>query len=164
MALSSALVDRARLQTSERLQRRLADGSIVPVKVEGTSQMERVFGPYFDCRVDWPAAPEANDASGGRERVAQHPTLIFDVFDENDDPVVLNAEQRVTVESDDFGTITYEITGEPVMYRKKVGMIVGVANLVRVVDQTIVEGRVAQVVDAERSSLTLTPSGTELTA
>lgn len=160
MSLSSVLVDRGRALTNQALQQRMPDGSLRPLKVEGETQYQYGYGPYFDCRVDSPAAAEGNDPSGGKTQVEQHPTLIFDVYDENDDPVVLHASNRVAVESEDFGTAVFELTGEPVVYRKKYGLVCGEAALVRVLDPGISLGPVARVTDTEsNSTVTVTGGG-----
>lgn len=159
MGLSSVLVDRGRVIAYTALMQQMPDGSKVPVRVEGTTQMEWVYGQYFDCRVDSPAAPEGEDAAGGRVRTAQRPTLIYSLEDDDGNPVELNADDRVTVESDDLGTATFEVTGEPVLYRKKQDLICGEALLVRVLTFDVADGRVSQLADAATQPLHIATSG-----
>lgn len=140
--------------------RRMPDNSLVPVKVEGETQMEWVYSQYFDARVDSPAAAEANDAAGGRVRTAQHPTLIFDLEDDDGNPVQLHADDRVEVISEAFGTQTFQITGEPVLYRKKEDLVCGEAALVRLLDFGVTQGRTSQVADAETTTVGISSSGT----
>lgn len=66
MGLSSVLVDQARVLRYVALQTQAADGTITRLRIEGETQMEWVAGPYFDCRIDSPAAPEAEDSAGGQ--------------------------------------------------------------------------------------------------
>lgn len=159
MGLSSALVDRARPITFEALMRHLPDGTLVPVRVEGTTQREWVYGQWFDCRIDYPEAGGANDAAGGRSRVSQHPVMIFDVFDDDDNPVVLTNEMRVQVESDDFGSYTWRLTGEPTLYRKKRDLKCGEVTIERLLDWPAVDGRVTQLADAATQPVHIIPSG-----
>lgn len=159
MGLSSVLVDQARVLTNSAVLRHNPDGSTTRVRVEGETLMGWVYGPYFDCRVDSPAAPEATDAAGGRVRTAQHPSLIYELEDVNGDPVVLTADDKITVESEDFGTATFEITGQPVIYRKKQDTVCGVAALVQVLDFGVPDGPVSQVGDGGTTTITITPSG-----
>lgn len=140
MALSSVLVDCARVLTFEAQMIRQPDGSLVRFRVEGETQMSWVFGPYFDCRIDSPEAAESNDAAQGRVEIAQRVSMIFDAEDYDDNPVVLHANDRVEVTSCDWGgSLLFEVSGEPTLDRKKVGIICGEAVLVRLVDETVVE-------------------------
>lgn len=140
MALSSILVDLGRVATYQAKMIRQPDGSLVRFRVEGETQMEWVFGSYFDCRIDAPNAPEGNDAGGARVEIAQRPSFIFDVEDYDENQVELHANDRVEVTSEDWGgPFLYEVGGEPTLYRKKYGLICGEATLVRLIDETVVE-------------------------
>jgi hypothetical protein len=99
------------------------------VKVEGETQMEWQAGEWFACRIDSPEAAEAEDAAGGRVRTDQHRALIYDLEDESGAPVVLTADSRVEVVSEELGTATYELSGQPTLYRKKTDLIAGQAAL-----------------------------------
>lgn len=159
MALSAALVDRGRAITFERLMRHLPDGTVQPIRIEGEDQFEWTYGPYFDCRLDSPAAPKVTDAAGGRDRAASKPTLMFALEDDFDNPVELHDDDRVEVESDEFGTLTFRLTGEPVIYRKKIDLVCGEAALSRLLDPPVVTGRVAQIVDNTTAVVTIASGG-----
>ena len=131
MGLSSVLVDTGRVLTFTAQMS--SDLVPVPVKVEGETQMTWVAGEWFACRVNSPAASEAEGA--GRERVAQKPSLLYELEDEQGGVVELHAADRVEVVSEELGTHTYEIEGEPSLLRKKTDLIVGEASLSRIVDQ-----------------------------
>lgn len=160
MGLSSALVDRARPISYEKLMRQLPDGSKVPIRVEGESQMEWVYGQWFDCRINSPSAPEAQDSAGGRDRVSQHPQMIYAPDDDDGNPVVLHDTMRVQVESDDFGAYTWRLVGEPTLYRKKTGIVCGEVTIERLLDRAPVIGRTSQVADAATQPVHVLPSGT----
>lgn len=159
MGLSSILVDRARAQTYTTLMQQHSDGTLAPVSVEGAWQMEWVPGQWFAARLSVPEAAETPDASGGHVRPAVHPTLLFELEDDDGNPVVLHADSRVEVESDELGTHTFELTGEPTIYRKKIDLLVGQAALVRVLDGAVTPGRVTQRADQGTQPIHLIPGG-----
>lgn len=159
MGISSILVDRAHAMTYTTLMQQHSDGTMVPVSVEGAWQMEWVAGQWFSARLTVPEAAETPDASGGHVRPAQHATLLFDLEDEDGNPVVLHADDRVVVESEELGTHTFELTGEPQVYRKKVSLILGEAHVVRVLDGQTTPGRVTQRADQGTQPIHLLPSG-----
>lgn len=159
MGIASVLVDRGRVITFEKLMRRNADGSLVPVRVEGETQLEWTYGQWFDCRVNSPAAAETPDSSGGRIRTAQHPSLIYALEDDDGNRVELHADDKVEVDSEVLGTATFQVTGEPNLYRKKVDLICGEAALMRVLNFDVPSGRVAQLGDSAPSIVHLLPGG-----
>lgn len=160
MSLSSVLVDRGRALTNVEKMQHNADGTLVPVRIEGTTQMVWQYGPYFDCRIDSPAAPKRRDSAGGRDRTAQSPIVMFDVYDDNDDPVVLHAESRIEVESDAFGTQVWELTGEPELMRKKYDLVCGQANVVRILDFGLINGPITQLADGGTALIHVNATGT----
>lgn len=159
MGLASALVDQARVAVFTAILEQLPDGSTRRVRVDGETQHEWAYGQYFDCRIDSPAAPEGNDPASGRVRAVQHPTMLYAVEDWDGNPVNLHADDRVTVESDDFGTTTFEVSGEPTLYRKKSGLVCGQAALTVVLDFGITDGRIAQHADAGTTTIHIASSG-----
>jgi hypothetical protein len=131
MSLSSALVDRARVVEFTAV---LAGDPPVPVKVEGETQMTWVYGEWFAARINSPEAAESPDSAGGRVRVDQHPTLIFDIEDEAGNAVRIDADDRVQVDSEALGVATFEVTGQPTLFRKKEDVIAGSVVVKRVLD------------------------------
>lgn len=160
MSLSSVLVDSARVITSSSQMVVHPDGSRTPLKIEGTTQTSWVYSQTFDCRIDSPAAPEANDAPGGRVRTAQHPTMIYELEDYDGNPVVLTADDRVEVTSEEFGVQTFQVTGEPEIARKKQDEVCGIALLVRVLDFDVPTGPTTALADAVTVPVHVTPGGT----
>lgn len=104
MALEGVLVDRARMVT----QVASTEG-----RVRGQTRMAEVTGAWFAAFLQLPQAGRSPDAAQGRRRVVTSPTLMFDVFDEENEPVVVNASMRIEVESDRFGHSMWETTGDP---------------------------------------------------
>ena len=108
MALRSALVDRARIVTREK----------VGARVEGTTNYAPVMGPWFQCRlaVEGPSAEQTND---GNVRTLQTPTLLYWNVADDDTPVVLNADDEVEIVSNQEGTAVWQITAKPLVIRRK---------------------------------------------
>lgn len=160
MGLSSVLVDRGRVLTFEALMRQLPDGTRVPIRVEGTTQREWVYGQWFDCRIASGPSPETPDASGGRVRTADSTSLIFSLDDDDGNRVELHADTRVQVVSDELGTDVYEVTGEPALWRKKQDLVgAGEAQLVHILDFPLVDGRTTQKADAGTTPVHIASSG-----
>lgn len=135
MSLSSVLVDRGRVWTYTTVMSVASPGQpSVPVKVEGQTRMEWLAGPWFDCRVDSPAASEADDGSGGRVRSEQRPALIYSLEDDALGRVELHADSRVEVDSEELGLAIYEVAGEPTIDRKKSDLVCGEATLKHLLD------------------------------
>lgn len=131
MSLASVLVDRGRVVAFTAV---LAGNPPAPVKVEGETQMTWVYGEWFSCRIDAPEAAEQTDTAGGRVRTDQSPTLIFDIEDEAGADVRINADDRVQVDSEALGLATFEVTGQPTLFRKKEDVIAGSVVVKRVLD------------------------------
>jgi hypothetical protein len=111
-----------------------------PIKVEGETQMTwQQSGTWFACRIDEPEAAEADDAAHGRVRTDQHPTLIYDLEDDAGDPVVLTADSKVEVVSEELGTHTFEVVGQPTRYRKKQDLIAGQVGIKRMLTFPVIE-------------------------
>lgn len=125
MALSSALVDRARRVRNEATPRR----------VEGTTTFATVTGAWFKARLTVPAAPEADDAQGSHRRTVARPTLLLGVRDREGnrlEPGFLSADDKVEVDSRQFGRGVWEVTGDPEPLRKKRRVIGFQATLAKV--------------------------------
>lgn len=136
MSLSSVLVDRARVV---RYTVAMAGTPPAPVRVEGTTQMTWVYGEWFACRIDAPEAAESADSAAGRVRTDQHRTLIFELEDEAGGAVVMNSDDRVQIESEELGLETYELVGQPTLFRKKTVLVAGQVD-VKVLLQPTVAG------------------------
>lgn len=115
MGLTSVLVDRARLIRK----------AATPLKVGGrTTFVDVEPGEWFSCRLEMPTvAPESRPPSFASKRVVLSPTLIFDIEDDEGTEVVVRADDMLTVESEDLGSATWQVTGQPMPFRKKEGII-----------------------------------------
>lgn len=151
MSLSSALVDRARVIRSAVVT---AGPQAVPVKVEGSTVYAPQTSQWFACRIDSPAAPKQRDAAGGRFRPDQRPMMIYDLEDDDGNPVNLHAEDRVEVESEELGLATWELVGEPLIDRKKVDLVAGEVTVSRILDE-----RPTGMPFQGRQGLSVAPSG-----
>lgn len=134
LALASALVDRARLVTTE----------VTPVKVEGSTVLAPpVPGPWFKARLTVPKAAALAGAQGnptGRRRVASQPNLILGVRALDGSPLPpITTDMRIQVASVTVGStlthpIEFDVAGDPEPIRKKRKVIGWDVNLKRVVD------------------------------
>jgi hypothetical protein len=104
VSLESALVDQART---------LQQVAAAAGRVRGQTRLGWVSGPWFGAMLQLPQGGAAPDASQGRKRVVTQPTLLFDVADENGDPVEVTAAMRIEVSSERFGDSVWEPTGDP---------------------------------------------------
>lgn len=104
MGLDSALVDRAHTIRQE---------AAAAGRVRGMTQMAPVESAWFAALLQLPASTEQRDASQGRRRVVSVPTLMFDVFDEENQAVSVRAGDKIEIESDRFGVSMWECVGEP---------------------------------------------------
>lgn len=123
MALTAALVDRARLVRLEPL----------PERVMGKTRHAPVREEWFKCRLELPAAPETQEAPPwSKRRVVRTPTLMFGIRDVKGGPLVLSVEDRVEVVSKQLGSSEWEIISAPEPFRKKRKVIGGQVTLRRV--------------------------------
>ncbi len=109
MGLNVALVDRGR---------RLVD-TPMPSRVEGTTRFETVRMPWFKCRLTLQAAPEADDAQGGRRRVPRPATLLMGRRDVDGNELAMAPTDKVEVVSKALGRYVFEVTGDPEPIRKR---------------------------------------------
>ena len=122
MSLNSALVDRAR---------RLVD-TPTPQRVEGTTTFQTLTYPWFKVRLTLSPAPESDDAQGARRRVPRPASLLVGMKDVDGNPTVINADDRLEVDSKQLGTQIYQVTGDGEPIRKKRKQIGWAATLTRV--------------------------------
>lgn len=106
----------------------------VAVKIDGTTIYDWEPGQWFACRVNSPTAPKVADSSGGRLRSDQKPTLLFELEDDDGNPVELHSEARVEVDSEALGRHIFELTAEPNLFRKKESLLLGEVTIARLVD------------------------------
>lgn len=104
MGLESALVDRART---------IRDEPAADRRVGGSTVMATVQSAWFAALLQLPSGNLARDSSAGRRREITAPTLMFDVVDEDNRPVVVTVRDRIEVESERFGPSMWELTGDP---------------------------------------------------
>lgn len=122
MALTAALVDRARTVSKGSTGR----------KVEGMTRMATLHGPWFRARLFPQGAPQEFD--NGRPRVVSSPTLMLGVRDSNGDPILINANLSIEVDSKELGRSIWKVTGDPEPIRKRRRVIGYVAALERVIE------------------------------
>lgn len=104
MGLESALVDRARIVRQEAASTQ---------RVRGMTVTAPVAGPWVAVLLLMPSGATGRDEGHGRRRVVTQPTLMLDSYDENNEPVAITARDRIQVESERFGTATWEPVGDP---------------------------------------------------
>lgn len=109
MGLGSALVDRARIVRNETATRS---------RVEGSSVVEHVDGNWFRARLELPQGSEGMAPEQGRKRAVRAPTLMFELYDEENLEVRLVGSDYVQVESEQFGLTTWQVEGDPQPIRK----------------------------------------------
>jgi hypothetical protein len=111
MSATAVMVDRMNYVRS----RPAVDGEGVVVLVDGEAFDERVEGPIFKCRLSSPTTRERmQDQSFSYERdmtaIVNIKALTGEAFD-------FLASDKITVESAAFGTVIYEMLGEPTVVR-----------------------------------------------
>jgi hypothetical protein len=108
VALRGALVDQGR------------SVSRVPVspRVEGQTQIGLVYGEWFRARLFLEQAPEAPDA-GGHLRAVSSPQFLMDIVDLQGNPVSVNADEHVEINSPELGRATWQVIDDPQPIRKK---------------------------------------------
>ena len=129
MSLNSALVDRAR---------RIVD-TPTTVKIEGTTQFTTLRYPWFKVRLTLSPAPESDDTQGGRRRVPHPATLLVGIKDTDGNATVINADDKLEVDSKQLGRHVYQVTGDGEPIRKKRKQIGWMATLTRVEEHPFTE-------------------------
>lgn len=87
-------------------------------RASGASVFTDAEGPWFRCRLELPDV-NVNPDGSGRRRVIRVPTLMYGYLDTSGDPVVLNEEARVEVDSNELGSEIWQVNGRPKPMRKK---------------------------------------------
>jgi hypothetical protein len=77
------------------------------------TQTAEVTSEWFSALLQLPQGQLSEDRSQGRRRTVTVPTLMFDVYDEANEPVEMRAGVRVEVDSERFGESVWEVDGEP---------------------------------------------------
>lgn len=131
MSLNAALVDRAR---------RIVDTPL-PIKVEGTTVFDTVPGSWFKCRLTLPGSPEADDAQGGRRRVAKQGTILMGVKDVDHNVLALAPTDKLEVNSPQLGRAIWNVTEDPMPLRKKRKVIGYQASVTLVEENEFVAAR-----------------------
>lgn len=112
MSLRSALVDRA--HTWQRIAGATDD--------YGEPTYTDSFGPQFRCRVSTPEAQEIRNDQIEFTQYVRDLTLLCGVRAEDGTDLVIEADDRIVVETGVFAG-TYDVVGEPTPIRKKRTMI-----------------------------------------
>lgn len=125
MGLNSVLVDRARVVEKQS----------TGVKVEGTTRMAEVAGEWFKCRLflDMQQYGERSEQGGRRKRV-KTPQVLFGARDVAGEDINLRADQRIEIDSAEFGRAVWSVTADPQPIRKKRRVIGGQVEVERVVE------------------------------
>lgn len=87
-------------------------------RTSGASVFADSRGPWFRCRLDLPDV-NASEDSARRRRVIRVPTLLYGYYDTNGDPVLLNEEQRIEIDSPELGSEVWQVNGRPKPLRKR---------------------------------------------
>jgi hypothetical protein len=119
MGLTTALVDRARIVSAEKMAE----------KVDGSTKFADISDEWFRCRLIPAASPEVAVEGQERTRVVTRARLLVGVRDLSGQPVRLDHTARVEVDSPDLGIKTYEIVEQPRPIRKRrriMGYVMGV--------------------------------------
>lgn len=128
MGIRTAMVDRARIVRKE----------LTGTRTMGTSPVVPTHGAWFKCRLDVPFGDEDAAEQGigaGRRSAMKRPTVMYDVQDENGDPVVLSFTDELEVESAQLGRAQWRVTTTPRPIRKKRTVIGYETRLARVVER-----------------------------
>lgn len=104
MALTSALVDRARAIRPQAATAGRVAGSTVFVPVESA---------WFNAFLQMPQGTRSPDGSDGRRRVVTVPTLIFDVVDDENEEVAITVADRLEIDSERLGRAIWQPTADP---------------------------------------------------
>lgn len=120
MALSRALVDRARIYAKQSTGQ----------KVDGRLVLRNTRSAWFRVRLTLPQTGETKTA--GRTRVSQRPELLYELRDAAGATVELHGDVALEVESEDFGRSYWEVDGEPEIMRRRKGLVGGLAFLSRI--------------------------------
>lgn len=122
MGLNSALVDRARV-INKRAAGRVVDGTTIYGETEGE---------WFRCRLELGRETETLDPATSERSVHRTPSLMVALRDLAGDPVELNVEQRLEIESRELGNQLWDVLSAPEPMRKKRKVIGWQATLRRV--------------------------------
>ena len=137
MGINVALVDRARIVSSEAIGK----------KVEGTVIFDEASGDWFKCRLTLAAAPETQPPSyKGETSASTHATaraaeIMYALRDSGGEAVVLTAADRLEVDSVALGRALYEVQGDPEPIRKKRALLGWTVNTVLVDEHHYAEAR-----------------------
>lgn len=123
MGINSVLVDQGRTLTNSSTIKR----------VEGTTRVTQVAGTWFRCRLFLAGGMEMTD-SGGHPRTVPAPQFLYGLRDSTGQPVNLNADQRLEIESVELGTAVWQLTEDPEPLRKK-RAVLGYLGTLRRVDE-----------------------------
>jgi hypothetical protein len=123
LSLNAALVDRARIVGKRAVGER----------VEGETIYSEVTGPWFRARLEMRAYPDTPNPVVGTRDIIKTPTLMYGLRDSDGNEIVLNAEDRVEVASNELGGLIYDVAGDPSPIRKKRRLLGHEATLRKVV-------------------------------
>jgi hypothetical protein len=116
------LVDRA------RIKEKVGTGT----KVEGRTIHADTTGAWFRARLTLPAGQKQQDESGQRRKERKQPTLLYGKRDTEGEPVELEADQKVEVESEQLGSAVWRVVGTPEPLRRRRSLLGWLATLERV--------------------------------
>jgi hypothetical protein len=113
VSLEGALVDRARILRSLPL----------PLKVDGSTQFSTSLGAWFPVRLTLASQAKADDGSSENERVTVVGSLLMLAVDGSGEPIALDSEDEIEVESEDLGRAVWRLTGDPAPLRRREGLL-----------------------------------------
>src|SRR5688572_20218837 len=124
MGLGAALVDRARRVVKEAATER----------VEGTTHMAEVHGPWFRARLTLAGEVDTPGVEASYRRVVRTPTLMFGVKNTEGEPVGVRFDDVIEVDSPQLGRGRWQVNGQPEPMRKKRTVIGYTVRLLRIED------------------------------
>lgn len=125
MALRAVCVDRARLLRKESSA----------VRVEGSTSFVAVPGQWFRCRLFLTQSTDAEDPSKGHFSSTLAPQLLCVRRDLDGSRLHLHGDERVEINSRQFGRTLWRMQGEPQPLRKRRRVIGWLAFIERVVER-----------------------------
>jgi hypothetical protein len=123
VSLNNALVDQARvLGKAESSQR-----------VEGTTLYVETRSPWFRARLDLGQGAGSRKAATQAKQSTRSPSIMVSVKNSIGEPVLINNQDRLEVNSKELGRSVFDVVGDPEPIRKK-RRVIGWTVLVSRVD------------------------------
>lgn len=108
-------------------------------RVEGTTQFDTIYEPWFKCRWTYNPAPDGDDPQQGRRRTPRTGTFMCALRDTDGNTLDIRSADRIELNSPQLGRATFELTsdGEPI--RKKRRMLGWMATATRIEEHEFIK-------------------------